>query len=69
MPPRFACVIHPCGIAAADFAPKNSPPDCFLHGAHPLRVRIPTPKNKNTDLSVGALFLAQREGFEPSDGF
>ena len=31
--------MHPCGIAAADFAPKNSPPDCFLYGAHPLRVR------------------------------
>ena len=34
-------VIRPCGTAAADFAAENSPPDCFLHAAHPLRVRVP----------------------------
>ncbi len=29
---RFCC---------SDFASKNSPPDCFLYDAHPLRVQIP----------------------------
>lgn len=28
-------------VPASHFAAKNSPPDCFLNAAHPLRVRIP----------------------------
>ena len=27
------------------FAPENSPPDCFLNAARPLRVRIPPPNS------------------------
>ena len=44
----FAVRLRPCGLAAADFAPKNSPPDCFLYGAHPLRVRIPRAEKEST---------------------
>ena len=59
-------VLRPRGIAASDFAPENSPPDCFLYGAHPLRVRIP-PKRKREHRPKGqySLFLARPEGFEP----
>ena len=28
-------------VPASHFAAKNSPQDCFLNAAHPLRVRIP----------------------------
>ena len=42
-------VIRPCGTAAADFAAENNPPDCFLHAAHPLRVRIPPNRNKKQE--------------------
>ncbi len=57
---RYA--IRPCGIAAADFAAKNSPPDCFLNAAHPLRVRIPPNEKESTDLTVSALFFGPPGG-------
>ena len=39
------------------------------HSEQPLsRVKSPG-KKKITGLAVGDFFLAQREGFEPSDGF
>ena len=28
-------------VPASAFAAENGPPDCFLHAAHPLRLRIP----------------------------
>ena len=41
---NYAICVHGdrCGatVPAVHFAPKNNPPDCFLYGAHPLRVRI-----------------------------
>ena len=56
-------VLRPCGIAASDFAPKNCPPDSFLNGAHPLRIRIPPDKKeKHQPLRVAAFFLAEKEG-------
>ena len=44
-------------VPASHFAAKNSPQDCFLNAAHPLRVRIPlsfikTKKRSNTEVSL-----------------
>ncbi len=65
----FASQIHrPCGTATSDFAPKNIPPECFLYGAHPLRVRIPYPDYNNKDETTARVIsslLARRKGFEP----
>ncbi len=53
-------------VPVSPFAPKNSPPDCFLNAAHPLRVRIPPPNSKkNIPAAAEMLFLARSEGFEP----
>ena len=49
------CILRPrrpslnATVPVSPFAPENSPPDCFLNAAHPLRVRIPPPNSiKNT---------------------
>ena len=50
----------------SDFAPKNSPPDCFLNVTHPLRVRIPEIKRlKNRPPERVSGFLVIHRGFEP----
>ncbi len=59
-------VLRPLRQSRTDFATKNSPPDCFLNVAHPLRVRIPrTVLNKKTTRLGGFFVLARPKGFEP----
>ncbi len=36
----YSKVCRACGIAAAHFAAKNITPRCFLHAAHPVRLRV-----------------------------
>jgi len=57
--------IRPCGIAAADFAPDNRPPDGRLFGAHPLRVRIPPQKIKKHQSFDWCFFLEGVHKIEP----
>ena len=55
-------------VPASSFDAKNSPPDCFLHASHPLRVRIPCFSYKKT-APLRYCFLAESKGFEPSKPF
>ena len=52
--------MRPHGIAVSDFGAKNSPPDCFLHAPHPLRVRIP--QKQKTRTPDGVLVFWRRRG-------
>ncbi|MBR4765565.1 MAG: hypothetical protein IK085_02245, partial [Clostridia bacterium] len=62
------CCANPCilgdrcfaTVPASDFAAENSPPDCFLNAAHPLRLRIPS-KQKHRDKSLG-VFVGGESG-------
>ena len=40
-PPCVLVDRRSAAVPSSHFAPKNSPPDCFLNVAHPLRVRVP----------------------------
>ena len=52
--------MRPHGIAVSDSGAKNSPPDCFLHAPHPLRVRIP--QKQKTRTPDGVLVFWRRRG-------
>ena len=63
------CILRPrrpslnATVPVSPFAPENSPPDCFLNVAHPLRVRIPPPNSKkNIPAAAEMLFLARSKG-------
>ena len=61
-------VLRPRGVAASDFAPKNSPPNCFLNRAHPLRVRVPShTKTKTPTADAVGVFLGAPEGTRTPD--
>ena len=55
--------LTPCGIAAAEQSAKNSPPDCFLNAACPLRVRAPpiTKEKRDTQKHISLFWRAVRD--------
>ena len=55
-------------VPVSPFAPINSPPDCFLNAAHPLRVRIPPPNSiKNIPAAAEMLFFGPLGGIRTPD--
>ena len=68
------CILRPrrpslnATVPVSPFAPINSPPDCFLNAAHPLRVRIPPPNSiKNIPAAAEMLFFGPLGGIRTPD--
>ena len=63
----LSCVWHPCGIAAADFAAKNSHTGLFFNAAHPLRGSSPIclHKYKRRTRKRYVFYMARLKGLEP----
>ena len=63
------CVLgdrRPAAVPASHFAAKNSPPDCFLNAAHPLRVRVPLAHIRKKGTAHAIPFsVARCKGLEP----
>ena len=67
------CCANPCilgdrccaTVPASDFAAENSPQDCFVDAAHPLRVQIPSSTKTKQPTRWVNCFMARRKGFEP----
>ena len=55
-------------LHSSDFGAKNSPPDCFFHAPHPLRLQVPfilsKYKNKRYYTSLN-LRMVRMKGLEP----